>query len=165
MGDRQAMEKSAGGRSTAHLRRLAVLTLALLLLLLLLQVLMGMIVNLFVTVPGAHPGTGTTIVRGALAGLGWAIGSGSRSLTLHVLVGLLLGVSTIVLLVASIASRRPGWWIVATIGLVATLYAGLNGIAFMDAGKRDEYSLEMSVGLIVAVAAYVAGLVLPERSP
>jgi hypothetical protein len=75
-----------------------------------------------------------------------------------------VGLSAVLLLVASIASRRLAWSIVATLGLLATLYAGLNGIAFMDVGRHDESSLEMTVGLVVAIVAYVVGLALPARS-
>ena len=152
---------STRDRQAAVLRWTTLLTVALLLF----QLLVGMVVNLFVEVPKAHPGTGDNVLGGAAAGLGWAITSGERTLAFHVLVGLLVGLLPIVLLVVAIASRRRGWTAVAAVALLATLYAGLNGLAFMDAGKQDDNSLQMTLGFAVALAAYTVGLVLPEPQP
>jgi len=154
-----ANEASAARGTTAMLRWLTLIMLGLLLL----QLVIGVFVNLFVTVPNGHPGSGQTILRGAFTGLGWAIASGLTSLALHVLVGLLVGLGSIVVLVVAIRSGRRGWMTVAIVGLLATLYAGLNGLVFMDAGKNDDNSLEMTVGFVIAIATYIVGLILPRR--
>jgi hypothetical protein len=153
--------------SSTRARRAALLrwTTAVTVGLLLFQLLVGMVANLFVEVPKAHPGTGDDVLGGALAGLAWALTSADRALAVHVLDGLLVGLLPILLLVVAVASRRWAWAVVAAVALLATLYAGLNGLAFMDAGKQDDNSLQMTLGFAVAVAAYTVGLVLPDPRP
>lgn len=142
-------------------RRYRVL-LATILVLLGLQFLLGMLANLFVAVPTSHPGTNAPeYFSGVAQGVIWAVGNAVAALRLHVIVGLLLFLAAIWLLVLAIAARRRGRIIVAAVGLVGIIAAGFNGASFMNYG-HDFSSLLMSLGFLVAAAAYVIGYGMPD---
>ena len=92
--------------ATASPRPLSMLAL----LLLALQFLLGMVVNLFVTIPASHPGTNAPeYFSGVAAGVAWALAHGEWWLRLHALDGLLLFLDGLVLIWLAVASRRrPG---------------------------------------------------------
>jgi len=74
---------------------------AFILLLLATQFLVGIVVNLFVTIPDAHPGAqASEYFSGVAQGVSWAIIGGALPLQAHVLIGLLL-------LVTVSWARRP----------------------------------------------------------
>jgi hypothetical protein len=137
------------------LRALAITTWGLLLV----QFLVGMLVNFYVQLPTAHPGTETASapVR-ALQGWGWALTANQWALRLHMALGMLLGLSALLLVGLAIASRRRAWVIASLFGLLGLLMAGLNGVAFMDYSGRDENSFVMSFGFALALVAYGVGL-------
>ncbi len=63
-------------------------------LLLLIQYLLGMAVNLYVTVPGRHPGAGASnYFSGAASGLGWVISAGPGWAAAHAAFGLALALA------------------------------------------------------------------------
>src|SRR6516165_10892550 len=79
------------------------------LVLLVIEFLLGMLVNLFVSIPSPLPGT-TATSRSVLHGLVWSLQQpGTPTLLLHVVVGLLLVLISLVLLVFSLATRRWQW--------------------------------------------------------
>ncbi len=142
-------------------RRYRVL-LAAILALLGLQFLLGMLANLFVTVPDAHPGRNAPeYFSGVAQGVIWALGNAVAALRLHVIVGLLLLLAALWLLALAIAARRRSWIIVAVLGLVGIMAAGFNGASFMNYG-HDFSSLLMSLGFLLAAAAYVIGYGTPD---
>src|SRR5579884_3501726 len=74
-----------------------------LLMLLAAQFLIGMLVNLFVQVPAVHPGTSAPdYFTGVAQGVFWALFNAQWELLIHVVVGLLLFILSIVLLVLAI---------------------------------------------------------------
>ena len=140
------------------------LLLAAILALLGLQFLLGMLANLFVTVPAVHPGANASeYFSGVAQGVIWALGNGVAALRLHVIVGLLLFLAAIWLLVLAIAERRRGHIVVAAVGLVGIMAAGFNGASFMNY-SHDFSSLLMSLGFLLATAAYVIGYGMPDTS-
>lgn len=150
------------GDSPAGLSRRYRLTLALVLALLGLQFLLGMLANLFVTVPANHPGAHPSdYFSGVAQGIIWALGNAVATLRLHVIVGLLLFLAAIWLLVLAIAARRRGWIVVAAVGLFGIWAAGMNGASFMNYGF-DVSSLLMSLGFLLAAIAYVIGYGKPD---
>lgn len=151
------------GDTPAELSRRYRVLLAAILALLGLQFLLGMLANLFVTVPPVHPGAhASEYFSGVAQDVVWALGNAVAALRLHVIVGLLLFLAALWLLVLAIASRRRGRIIVAAVGLFAIWAAGMNGASFMNYFE-DFSSLLMAIGFLVAAVAYVIGYGMPER--
>lgn len=155
------MEKTYPGVSirkatSSRLRGLTVVILVLLAA----QFLLGMAVNLFVTIPTNHPGANPPeYFSGVVQSVKWAITFSSSPLWLflHALLGLVLVVLTLVLLIAAIVARKKSWIIVAILGFLFTLAAGFNGGSFLNYNE-DFSSMLMSVGFILAMLVYAVGL-------
>jgi hypothetical protein len=130
----------------------------LVLLLLAIQFLAGMVVNLFVQLPGAHPGAQAgEYFSGVVQGVGWALAAGPLPLQVHVVLGLLLLVASLAILALAIVSRRRVWIVTTVLGWVGIMAAGFNGASFLNYG-HDFSSLLMSIGFLLAVSAYAVGL-------
>lgn len=150
------------GDTPAKLSRRYRLSLTAILALLGLQFLLGMLANLFVTVPTAHPGAhAPEYFSGVARDVVWSLGNAVAVLRLHVIVGLLLFLAALWLLALAIASRRRGRIIVAAVGLFAIWAAGMNGASFMNY-YEDFSSLIMAIGFLVAAVAYVIGYGMPD---
>ena len=152
------------GSSPKELERRYRLLLSAILALLGLQFLLGMLANLFVTVPDAHPGRNAPeYFSGVAQGVIWALGSAVEALRLHVILGLLLFLAALWLLALAIAARRRGRIVVAAVGLVGITAAGFNGASFMNYG-HDFSSLLMALGFLLAAVAYVIGYGMRDGS-
>ena len=137
----------------------------LLLLLLALQFTIGMVVNLWVTLPTSHPGANAAnYFAGVAQGDAWALVTNDWSLQLHVILGILIFLGAIMLLVAAIQRREALWIWVASIGLAGVMAAGFNGASFLNYG-HDFSSMLMSGGFVVALCAYMSGLYFTRPSP
>jgi hypothetical protein len=124
------------------------------------QFLVGMLVNLYVQVPAAHPGANSSeYFSGVAQGVAWALLHAPLWLQVHSIVGLLLFIASIVLIAFAIAARRRAWIILSIIGLFGIMAAGFNGASFMNYG-HDFSSLLMSLGSLLAAIPYVIGLSL-----
>ena len=119
------------------------------LVLLLLEYGFGMYVNLYVQVPGADHG----------GDIGRAISNGPALLSLHAVLGLLLGLAAIGVLVQAIAARHVTAIVPAAIGLIAVALAAMAGADFTSTGHAAE-SMAMSVMTGVALLCYSAILLL-----
>jgi hypothetical protein len=133
---------------------------ATMLILLAVQFLLGMLVNLFVQIPASHPGTSAdNYFVGVVQGVIWALGNATLYLLLHVIIGLLLFLGSIVLLILSIVVRRHAWILVSVFGLLGIMAAGFNGASFMNYG-HDFSSLLMSIGFLLTAIPYTIGLTI-----
>lgn len=96
------------------------------------QFLLGMVTNLFVTIPPQHPGVDAhEYFTGVARVIGWAIPHGTGWLTAHVLLGLVLVVAGLADL-ATIRRVRSGAYTAAVIvGALAIIGAGFNGASFL----------------------------------
>ena len=127
---------------------------------LLVQLLLGMAVNLFVTITRHHPGVNASdFFVGLIQSVGWSIGHGSVPLVLHAVLGLLLLINGIVILLRSIRSHRTGLVVTSTIGALAILAAGFNGGSFLIY-NQDVSSYIMTIGFALAVGSYALALFL-----
>jgi hypothetical protein len=134
--------------AAAGLARLGRATLAVLVLLVA-EYALGMYVNLYVTVPGADHGSG----------LGRAIADGPASLSLHAVLGLLLGLGALGAVAQSVLVRRRGLIAVSAIGLLAIIFAAVAGAGFTSTGD-DSASMAMAVLTGVAILCYATNLYL-----
>ena len=102
-------------------------------LLVLVQAGLGMVVNLYVTVPAHHPGAhAANYFSGSLHSVGWAIAHGVATLAIHASLGLALVVFAIHLAVYALRSGRRaigGWSALAGLFVIG---AGFNGASFLD---------------------------------
>ncbi len=144
-------------------------TLAMTLAMLIAEFLFGTTVNLFVKIPGDHPGANPPEYFGGLVtSVSWAILHGGLWLTLHAALGLLLVLAALGTLVQAVRLRGGGPITLAALGFVGVLGAGFNGGSFLNY-HEDFSSMLMAVGFALAMAAYVALLyslpVLSTRAP
>jgi hypothetical protein len=137
--------RTAVAAGLARLRRgsLAVLVL------LVVEYAIGMYVNLYVTVPGADHG----------GSLGRAIADGPASLSLHAVLGLLLGLGALGVAAESILIRHWGLIALSVIGTLAMIFASVAGTGFTSTGD-DSASMAMSVLAGVAMLCYATNIYL-----
>ncbi|MEO7016731.1 MAG: hypothetical protein ABI130_09080 [Leifsonia sp.] len=119
-----------------------------------LQFLLGMLLNLFVKLPDAHPGrTGDEYFSRSWASLLWALSfGGGVPLFIHALTGAVLVVGTTALFVYALVLRARGWrW---PLGLAAFFAFGafFNGMSYLDYGE-DFSSAIMATAWLGAVAS------------
>lgn len=124
------------------------------LLLLAAEFLIGMVVNLYVQIPSAHPGAGAAdYFLGVVQGVVWALGHATWALVLHVTLGLLLGLASTFLIGLAVAARKRLWILLSLTGWIGVVGAGFNGASFLNYG-HDFSSLLMSVGFLLAAISY-----------
>lgn len=112
--------------------------------LLIIQYIVGMFVNLYVQFPDTLPGSN-----------GWEWGlSHSSFLVVHVLVGSIIVLFSIVALGFAIAMRRTSVITLSSLGFLMVAFAWINGREFLDNVQQNLYSYLMAVGFIGAVAFY-----------
>jgi len=118
---------------------------------LLVQYGLGMIVNLYVSVPARDQGAGV------LTATGRALASGPAALAVHAALGLLLilGAVNLVIRAALLRQRLVAW--LSAAGLLAIVGAAASGAAFVSSGA-DGSSLAMALLTGVALLCYAVSL-------
>jgi hypothetical protein len=132
---------------------------------LLVQYLLGIAVNLFVTIPAKHPGAQPPeYFSGVVQSVAWAILHGPFLLDVHASLGLLLVAATAAAAARAwpLGGRMLRWTTIA--GAVSVLGAGFNGGSFLNYNE-DFSSMIMASFFAVAVACYVLGLYALSDSP
>ncbi len=137
----------------SKLRRQSIILLSMLAL----QFILGMILNLFVTLPNKHPGqVGNYFVRSGHS-FAWAITlGGGITLFLHVLVAIGLLAHSIIFIVRAVKLKSKRWIWVGAIGLIGIMTAFSSGLSFLDFSKASN-SFIMAMGYVIATVAYAAG--------
>ncbi len=133
--------------------------------LLLVQYLLGMVANLYATLPGRHPGSGArNYLTGVTSGLAWVIPHGPGWIAAHAALGLALVVAAFAVLART--WKRGGRLAtgLAALGAAAILGAGFNGASFLNYG-HDFSSMIMAGLWALALACYLTGLHLGARDP
>jgi hypothetical protein len=118
---------------------------------------LGMVVNLYVTVPAHHPGAKPPeYFSGSFRSVVWAIGHGPVALAVHAGFGLALVLMA--LWVAARAVRARAGWVTFTsvLGALLVIGAGFNGASFLDFGQNFS-SLLMALLALAAAGCYLAG--------
>lgn len=150
------MAEPAGGagqgkKGTRGLRRLSLA----LIFLCLVQYLLGMQLNLFVSIPKNHPGSsGSDYFERAFQSVLWGL-SPHRSTVLasHVGLGILILLLSLWLAVAAFWAPSPGLRWISTLGLLAVLAAGFNGASFLSYHQAIS-SMIMAASFAVAVFCF-----------
>jgi len=119
------------------------------------QYLLGMAINLFVTIPGNHPGSNPPeYFSGVLHSVSWAILHGGLFVTLHAAFGLVIVIGAIGTLVQAIrlgGGARVTW---SALGFVGVLGAGFNGGSFLNYNQNFS-SMLMAIGWALAMTSYI----------
>jgi hypothetical protein len=140
--------------------------------LLLLQYLLGMMANLFVTLPDRHPGAGApSYLGGAASGLGWVIPDGPGWVAGHAAFGLALVLAAIACVALTWRQRQryrragAGWLATAlpVLAALAIIGAAFNGVSFLNYG-HDFSSMIMAGLWALALACYLTGMFLAARA-
>jgi len=130
---------------------------------LIIQFLLGMTVNLFVTIATNHPGANPPeYFGGVVQSVTWAILHGHVLLIIHASLGLLLVLNALGLLIAAIGTRSRDLITVTSFGLFGVLAAGFNGGSFLNY-NQDFSSMLMATFFAVAVVSYSVGLFVTGR--
>jgi hypothetical protein len=87
----------------------------------------------------------------------WAIVVDALSVQAHVLIGLLLVVTSLAILALAIVSRQRAWIVAAVLGWIGITAAGFNGASFLNYG-HDFSSMLMATGFLLADIAYGLGM-------
>jgi len=121
------------------------------LVLLVIQFISGMVLNLYITLPPTHPGTGESYAPS----IPWALaGGGGIVLAIHVATWIGLTIGGIILLVLGVRRRHRGYVLGTSIGLVSLLLAASGGLTFLNRGGDNTESLIMALGFLVAFVTY-----------
>jgi hypothetical protein len=131
--------------------------------LLLIQYLLGMAVNVYVVLPGQHPGTGADdYFSGAAAGLAWVIADGPGWAAAHAALGMALAAAALAAIALARRRNSPAGTTASVIGALAVIGAGFNGASFVNYGHA--FSSMIMAGLwALALACYLAGAILATR--
>ncbi|HEY3611977.1 MAG TPA: hypothetical protein VGL06_31090 [Pseudonocardiaceae bacterium] len=133
--------------------------------LLLIQYLLGMAVNLFVTLPARHPGAGARdYFTGVAAGLAWVIPHGPTLAAAHAAVGLALVLAAVASIALTWRHNTRAATVTSVLGALAILGAAFNGASFLNYG-HDVSSMIMAGLWAVALACYLTGIVLAAGRP
>jgi len=142
------MARPSGTAAAAGLARVRRASLAALVLVVA-EYVIGMYVNLYATIPRADHGHD----------VGTAIANGPAMLSIHAVIGLLLGLGALGVLWQAIRSRRPAVIAWSAVGLVALVMAVVAGAGFTSTGDRSA-SMAMAVLTGVALVCYAANIYL-----
>jgi len=122
------------------------------------QFLLGMAVNVFIVIPGQHPGANASdYFSGAVSGLGWVIGSGPGWAAAHAAFGLALVVAAIAAVVLARGHGRTAVGL-PVVGALAVIGAAFNGVSFVNYGHAFS-SMIMAALWALALGCYVAGAI------
>ncbi|MBV9914941.1 MAG: hypothetical protein JO153_00460 [Solirubrobacterales bacterium] len=134
-------------------------------LLVLMQAAIGMVVNLYVTIPKHHPGAQPSeYFGGSFHSVIWAIGHGAAALALHTALGLALVLTVIASATEAIRSGDRSAAVWSILAALLVLGAGFNGASFIDFNDNAS-SLIMALLGLAAVASYAVVLLRLASPP
>jgi hypothetical protein len=111
----------------------------------------GMYVNLYVTIPRADHGQS----------VGSAIANGPATLSIHAVIGMLLGIGALGVLVQAVMARHLAAIAWSAAGLFVLALASAMGASFTSSGRPAD-SMGMSVLTGVGLLCYAANLYWPR---
>jgi hypothetical protein len=133
-------------------------------LLVVVQAAVGMVVNLYVTVPPHHPGAKpSNYFAGSFHSVAWALDHGAAALAVHAALGLALVVFAVGAAVYAIRAGRRSVAAWTVLGGLLVIGAGFNGASFLDFNDNSS-SLIMALLALAAIASYTVALFLSQPS-
>jgi hypothetical protein len=122
------------------------------LVMLIVQFAIGIVVNLYVSLPAADRHSGL------LAAIGRAFSNGPAALAVHAGLGLLLLLAAVAVVVRSAMARHVPVIVTSIVGLLAILAAAANGASFVGDGGQSNASLAMALATAVAMLCYAVSV-------
>ncbi len=134
-------------------------------LLLLVQASIGMVVNLYVTIPTRHPGAHPSgYFGGSLRSFIWAITHGAPALAVHAALGVALVLIVIGVAINALRLGRRALAVWSSIAALMVIGAGFNGASFLDFNDNTS-SLIMALLAFAAIACYSVVMFLLAGPP
>jgi hypothetical protein len=125
-----------------------------------LQTAVGILVNLYVTVPAHHPGAHPgSYLSGSLRSVAWAVGHGPVALAVHATLGLALVAITLWVAIRAVRFGPRRVTLTSVLGALFSIGAGFNGASFLDFNNTIS-SLIMSLLALCALSSYLVGIYL-----
>jgi hypothetical protein len=118
------------------------------LVMLIVQFAIGMVVNLYATIPASQRS------NSFLGAVGWALSKGPASLASHAGLAILIVLAAVVLVIRASIARHVPTIVLSSIGLLAIIAAAVNGARFVADGGADNASLAMGLATAVAMLCY-----------
>jgi hypothetical protein len=115
------------------------------------EYLLGIAVNLYITFPNTKNQM-----------LLWQFASKQVPLAMHMLVGILMVVGSLVLVILSLKLKDRSWVVCSVIGFIAIVLAALTGSQFIPT-QENGYSFAMAACFIIAFLAYAVGVYKTKR--
>jgi hypothetical protein len=116
----------------------------------------GIVVNLYVTVPDQHPGAhAENYLSGVFRSVVWAIGHGGVSLAVHAVLGLALVLMALSVIVRAVALGDRRIAVTSVLGALLVIGAGFNGASFLAEGGKAISSLLMALLAFGAICCYI----------
>jgi hypothetical protein len=122
------------------------------LVMLIIQFAVGIVINLYETVPNADKGSGL------LTAVGRALSGGPAGLAAHAGLGLLIFLAAVALLVRAIIARERAAIGFSAVGLLAIITAAVNGARFVSDGGQASASMTMALATAVGMLCYAGCL-------
>jgi hypothetical protein len=120
----------------------------------------GIVVNLYVTVPTSHPGAEpASYLSGSVDSVAWSIRHGAAPLVIHAVLGILVAVMTLSVVVQAARVGRRLVLVGALLAALLVIGAGFSGASFLDFNDNAS-SLAMALLALGAVATYAYMLFL-----
>jgi len=133
--------------------------------LLLAQTFLGMITNLYVSIPARHPGANAgNYFAGILSGVPWAIGHAPVALALHASLGIALAAASLAALARAARTRIRTEIALAALAAATIFGAGFDGGSFLNYNHTVS-SLIMTGCALLATAAYTFSLATQHTRP
>jgi hypothetical protein len=125
----------------------------------------GMVVNLYVVVPGRHPGAKPAdYFTGSFHSVVWALSHGAAALIVHAALGLALVVFVIGVAIHGLRAGERSVRVWSVLGGLFVIGAGFNGASFLDFNDNIS-SLIMAVLAFAAIGSYAVALFLLGPAP
>jgi len=125
----------------------------------------GMVVNLYVVVPGRHPGAKpANYFAGSFHSVVWALSHGAAALTVHATLGLALVVFVIGVAIHGLRTGQRAVTVWSVLGGLFVIGAGFNGASFLDFNDNIS-SLIMAMLAFAAIGSYSMALFLLGQAP
>jgi heme A synthase len=133
--------------------------------LVLVQAALGMVVNLYVTIPTRHSGAQPSdFFGGSFDSIVWSIGHGAVALAFHAAFGLALVVVVTGTAIYALRLHHGAIAIWSSIAALLVIGAGFNGASFLDFNNNVN-SLIMALLAFAAVSCYSAVMFLLVDAP
>lgn len=115
---------------------------------------LGIVTNLYVTIPSHHPGAHPgDYFSGSVSSVAWSVAHGAGVLAVHVVFGIAIALMVVATSLRVLALKRATMTFWTALGALLVIAAGFNGASFLDFDNNIS-SLLMALFSFGAAACY-----------